>query len=228
MIKQFFTKMATEKRWPMLALMIVSSLFCITLIYYRMQHTGHGFYRFLNWNLFLAWIPFGISTFLWIYREKLSNWMIWSGIALWLLFFPNSPYILTDLFHLEPKESVPYWFDLVLILSFAWTGMLLGLLSLLDIHNIIAQKTKPWMSWFFVMGFVGLGAFGIYLGRYLRFNSWDLLTDPGSLFHEVVDRIIHPFSYGTTYRVSLLFFVFLMLAYLTLRILKQGKTSGSN
>jgi uncharacterized membrane protein len=224
MISQFYHKMSSDKRWPMLILMLVSTIFCMALIAYRMKHTGHGFYRFLNWNLFLAWIPFAVSTLLWVYREKVSNLMLVAGIGLWLLFFPNAPYILTDLIHLSPKESVPFWFDLVLILSFAWTGLMVGLLSLQDIHNLVMQRSKPWFGWACAIAFIGLGAFGVYLGRYLRFNSWEFFTDPRPLFHEVADRFVHPLHYGTTYKVTLLFFIFLLLAYLGLRF--AGRMQG--
>ncbi len=225
MTKNLYHKLTKTRRGTVLILMIICTLLCMALLKFRVVRTGYGMYHFLNWNLFLAWVPFIVSTLLWTYREKLSKWMIVAGVFVWLLFLPNAPYILTDIFHLKPKGNVPHWFDLILVLSFAWTGFILGLLSLLDIHNLLLKKTKPWLSWSFIFAFIGLCSFGIYLGRYLRFNSWDLVSKPSILISEIADRIMHPFSHPATYQITIAFTVFIFMAYIIFRIVSRGSSS---
>lgn len=103
------------------------SLFCFAISIFRFVYTDTKVFLFLNWNLFLAFVPWAVSSLMML-RPKLrqSKWMFALLLCMWLLFFPNAPYILTDLFHLHISSSMPVWFDLVLILSFAWTGLLFG------------------------------------------------------------------------------------------------------
>ena len=131
----------------------------------------------------------------------------------WLLFFPNAPYVLTDLIHLDGKQSplVPEWYDLAMILSVALTGLIIGFLSLERVQGYIAQRTGvPW-SWCFVVVVMFLSGFGIYLGRFLRWNSWDILTRPLPLLSDVADRFLHPFDHPRTMVVTFLFGIFLTL-----------------
>jgi uncharacterized membrane protein len=154
---------------------------------------------------------------------KLQNNML-SVAALvlsWLLFFPNAPYILTDLFHLRLKSNVPIWFDLLLILSFAWVGLLYGFMSLWDIEKILSQKINrkfvPVISLFLLF----LGSFGIYLGRYLRWNSWDIIREPFELFYDISDRFLNPFNHPRTWGMTLFMFVFLSMIYLSFKYIKK-------
>ena len=108
----------------------------------------------LNWNLFLAFMPWLLSSFLILNPNYQKNKIIVVTLLFfWLLFFPNAPYILTDLIHLEGKKNVELWFDLILILSFAWTGLLFGLLSLMDIEKILRKTlSKNWVN--FIVSFL--------------------------------------------------------------------------
>lgn len=94
----------------------------------------------------------------------------------WLLFFPNAPYILTDLFRLRLKSSMPIWFDLILILSFAWTGLLFGFLNLWDIEKILQNFIKRTYVIIISVVLLFIGSFGIFVGRFLRWNSWDIVS----------------------------------------------------
>ena len=146
--------------------------------------------------------------------------------AAWLLFFPNAPYILTDLFHLEPRAGVPYWYDLALLLSCAWNGLMLAYASLTDMQQLVTRRLGWWSGWAFATVALLLSSFGIYLGRYLRFNSWDILTNPLTLFYDIVHRLLHPTAYSGTWGVTLLYGVFLLLGYATVRLLGRMGEEG--
>jgi uncharacterized membrane protein len=141
---------------------------------------------------------------------------------LWLLFFPNAPYILTDLQHLShPYGGAPIWFDMLLINWFAWTGLLLGIFSLFLMQDLVRRTLGRWAGWGFVLSVSALSGLGIYLGRFLRWNSWDLLLRPLDLLWELIQYALNPsiqslvfisvfssffiFIYVTVYAFGLLF-----------------------
>ena len=193
----------------------------ILLVIGRVLLTGHLMFLFLIWNLFLAVIPFALSTMLGTAKGPLRARMLVPAGAAWLLFFPNAPYILTDLFHLDARPGVPLWYDLALILSCAWNGLMLAYASLSDMQQLVQQRLGFGAGWAFATLALLLSSFGIYLGRYLRFNSWDVLTNPLTLFFDIVNRILHPFSFPGTWGVTLVFGVFLLIGYGTVRLLGQ-------
>ena len=172
-------------------------------------------YSFLVWNLFLAWIPLGISYAAWIMasNRRLRVLAVTVTAFLWLIFFPNAPYILSDFQHLgEPSNMVPIWFDAILVIWFALTGLLLGVVSLYLMHEIIHREFGRIIGWIFVFTVSFLSGLGIYIGRFLRWNSWDLLQQPGDIFYELAqgtsDSIL--LSIGVTGAFGALFlFVYL-------------------
>lgn len=198
------------------------SLICFALSIFRFIYSDTKIFLFLNWNLFLAFLPWLFSTILIIYPNLQKSKLTISGLVIsWLLFFPNAPYILTDLFHLRLKSSMPIWFDLVLILSFAWVGLMFGYLSLWDIEKIISQKIGARFMPVISICLLFLGSFGIYVGRYLRWNSWDIIREPFQLFYDIGDRFLNPFSHPRTWGMTFFMFLFLSLIYWSLRFLKK-------
>jgi uncharacterized membrane protein len=193
------------------------------LIVGRVLMTGHLTFLFLIWNLFLAVIPFALSTLLGIAQGPLQTRMLVPVGAAWLLFFPNAPYILTDLFHLDARPGVPQWYDLALILSCAWNGLMLAYASLSDMQRLVQARLGFWSGWVFATVALLLSSFGIYLGRYLRFNSWDVLANPLTLFYDIVNRILHPFSFPGTWGVTLVFGLFLLVGYGTVRLMGRAQ-----
>jgi len=187
---------------------------------------------FLVWNLILAAVPFIISQWL-IMRRTRSAATFFTAAFLWLLFFPNAPYIVTDLMHLQSTGPAPLWFDLVLLLSFAWNGLIVGYLSLLDMQRLIEWRFGALAGWLCAGSAILLGSFGIYLGRVLRWNSWDLFTRPTGLLRDVVERLAHPFDYPSTYGMTFAFAVFMLAGYLFLKSLirlersEDASTSGA-
>ena len=208
-----------RQRLNLLLVLGASLALSVVLITFRVFLTHKISFVFLLWNLFLALIPFGLSTMLGLSAGRLKARVLLPVGAAWLLFFPNAPYILTDLFHLEPRAGVPYWYDLALLLSCAWNGLMLAYASLTDMQQLVTRRLGWWSGWAFATAALLLSSFGIYLGRYLRFNSWDVLTNPLALFYDIIHRLLHPTAYSGTWGVTLLYGVFLLLGYATVRLL---------
>ena|SRR6218665_1282222 len=206
--------------------MALSSVLSVLLLYIRMEWSGSIAYIFLTWNLFLAWIPFMFSFFLSdVQARNRSKYLLLLLFSGWLLFFPNSPYILTDLFHLRPKAGIPLWYDLVLILSFAWNGLLLGFSSLLEVQRILKIYLNEKLVAVFIVLLMVLCSFGIYLGRYPRWNSWDILSNPVALFGDIFNMLLHPFENTRMVGVTFFFSLFLIAGYWTLHtMIRSFKT----
>jgi uncharacterized membrane protein len=173
--------------------LLLSSLFCLALLLIRFWATMSTSYSFLGWNLFLAFLPFFISSFFLLRPGIWSKvFLRYLTLALWLLFLPNSFYIITDLVHLRAISNAPAWFDIILIYSFAWTGLWLGVLSIQQVEAFAYSALQPKRHIAIRLSIVLLIAIGIYLGRELRFNSWDILTNLGSLANTLISLVFNP------------------------------------
>jgi uncharacterized membrane protein len=202
-------------------------LWCVVLVVLRVGRSGSLAYVFLVWNLFLAWIPWlAAQAFRTASRRRVSAARKLGWFALWLLFLPNAPYIATDLLHLKERPLVPLWYDLALLLSCAGAGMLLGYASLLDVQAAVEERFGRRMGWIVAAGSLFLCGFGIYLGRFLRWNSWEVLTEPAGLFADIADRLLNPASHPRTYGVTLIFGSGLLLGYAALRRLVPPRVEG--
>jgi len=217
-----------RRRLPLLLALGLSLALSFALIAARVAITRQWLFVFLLWNLFLAAIPFALSAALHLAAHAPKARLLLPVGLVWLLFFPNAPYLVTDLFHLEPRPGVPYWYDLALIMSCAWNGLMLAFASLLDMHALVRQRLGFWAGWGFATVALGLSAFGVYLGRYLRFNSWDILSNPFTLFYDIVQRILHPFHNWQTWGVTVVFWAFLLIGYATVRVLGRVELAAEN
>jgi len=192
------------------------SAFVVAGVAVRWRYTGSLEAANLPWNLFLAWIPLGIA--LAVYdahrRGARTAWLL-AGASLWLLFFPNAPYLVTDLKYLGSWSDAPEWFDVVLVSAAAWTGLLLGFASLYLVQAVVRELRGAAAAWAVVVGSIALGSFGIYLGRFERWNSWDALTSPRSILADLWAGAMNPVAHPRVLAVTVLFTGFLTLAYLT-------------
>ncbi len=205
---------------PLIKILAAFTVLCILMVLFRIIFTGSFRYLWLIWNLFLAWLPLFFAM-LFRKHESIRKSTLRSSALLisWLMFFPNAPYILTDLFHLIQKSHVPLWYDLLLLLSFAWTGLLTGFVSLIEIQHFFNEKFNRIAGWCLTIFALILGSFGVYLGRYGRFNSWEIITNPVGLSRDILKMILDPFDHTNMYAMTFFFSCFLILAYLTLVIL---------
>lgn len=142
-------------------------------------------------------------------------------VIAWVLFFPNSPYILTDLFHLKVRAGIPVWYDLIVILSYAWTGLICGFVSLNYIEKFLSAYFKKQVINLIVVFFLFLSSFGVYLGRFLRWNSWDILNNPFGLFNDIIVRFIYPLEHTKTWGVTVLMGIMLNFMYFMIKIIKK-------
>lgn len=145
--------------------------------------------EFLLWNLFLAWIPWLAARAFAVARVRLA--LAASG-AVWLLFLPNAPYLITDLVHLRPRAGVPHWYDVLLFGAFALAGCVLGWASLEAVHRRVARALGPFRAAGVVTVVLFLTGFGVYLGRFLRWNSWDVVARPSALAAEAAAALATP------------------------------------
>ena len=211
-------------------LIVISTLlfWCTSMIAVRIDRTGSGYYRFLLVNLFLACVPLFFSTMLRVTNRLRVHWTIMAGLAaLWLLFLPNAPYILTDLLHLTRPSDAPAWYDLALLLSCAGTGLLVGYLSLVDVQGIVAHRFTPIVGWIFALVSLVLSGFAMYLGRFLRWNSWDVLFTP-TLVLEIAGALLHPLDHMRPLAVTLVFGAIFALGYITFRTLLLTESDRSS
>jgi uncharacterized membrane protein len=199
---------------PMLALSF-ASVVSIVLVIGRMVWTHDTHLSFLIWNLFLAWMPMVFALLAREHEEdgQALGWRFYAFGAAWLLFFPNAPYIFTDIIHLSHYYT-RFWADLILILITALTGMILGFLSLYLMQSAVRRRAGEWMSWLFIAAVAVLSGFGICIGRFMRLNSWDVAA-PGKMFH-VIGNWTHRESVGYSIGFSILFAAFLFVTYLML------------
>ena len=209
-------KSADVKRFIVISALL---FWCACMVAVRIDRTGSGYYRFLLSNLFLACVPLFLSTVLRVTNRLRLHWTIIAGLAgIWLLFLPNAPYILTDILHLTRTSDAPAWYDLALLLSCSGTGLLVGYLSLVDVQEIVARRFTPVAGWIFALVSLVLSGLAIYLGRFLRWNSWDVLFTP-TLVLEIASAVLHPLDHVRPLAVTIVFGVIFALGYISLRTL---------
>jgi uncharacterized membrane protein len=194
-------------KWFTFIALVLVSVFSVALVTVRAMYSGELLFIFLLWNLFLAWLP---VAFAWL-ALRMRKWPLAAlSVTLpWLLFFPNAPYMLTDLLHLKARAHVPLWYDLILLLTFAVLGLFLGFVSLRMMQDLINGYFGFAAGWLFALAALGAGGLGIYIGRFLRWNSWDLFTRPLLLMGDIWASLGQP----RTAVVSGLLAVLLLFAY---------------
>lgn len=202
-------------------LLVVAALlgWSVSLVLFRLYlgHDGLGYG--LLWNLFLAALPLlWSSTFQSAVARKHRIWASVSFV-LWILFLPNAPYLLTDLIHLAPRPNVPEWYILAMLLSCAATGTLIGYVSLMDVQAAIERRFGFYVGWLLALSSLMLCGFGIYLGRFLRWNSWDALTRPLEFARTVIGQFVDAGPHPHPVPVTLIFGGGLVIGYVALRVL---------
>ena len=101
--------------------------------------------------------------------------------GVWLLFLPNAPYIATDVIWLGALSSGTHWHDPLLVATAAGIGLVLGFLSLYLVQAVVAERLGRVAGWTVALGALVLSGLGVYLGRYQRWNSWEVVTEPGKI-----------------------------------------------
>ena len=194
-----------------MSLALLSAL-AVAMVVARILYTGESTYANLIWNLTLAWVPLLLALFLYdAARRDAPRLVLWSTAVAWLLFFPNAPYLMTDFQLLRDWTEAPIWYDVVLLSTAAWTGLTLGFASLYLVHVVVRRWVGPATVWAGIAVVLALTSFGIYLGRFERWNSWDIVSQPGPLLGSIAERLANPDP--RTAGVTAVFTAFLALAY---------------
>lgn len=195
----------------------LSSLLGLTIFAGRVLISGNlMIYRNLVWNLFLAWLPYLFSMLaVRLYIIHPQKWyLLVVPTAIWLAFFPNAPYILTDFLHLSYRPPIPLWYDIGLLASFAWSGLFLAVVSLRNMQELVKIYLGWFISWVFALVALGLGGLGLYMGRFSRWNSWDLLLQPKDILKDIASRFSQPLDNLTFFAFTFMFTTLLMVFYL--------------
>ena len=185
-IKEYFKKIfCFENTYVIIGI----SAFSIFLSLVRFMVTGRPLFLFLIRNLFLALVPLFFSYMLFMSGtgSRRKNSVIF---FLWIIFFPNSFYLITDIIHFgKGRLSAPLWYDMIMLLSYSLTGLLCGVTSLQMIEEKFSGKFNRRTILLARWGFIYVSCFGIYLGRFLRWNSWDIFVNPFALLRDVAKTI---------------------------------------
>ena len=206
-----------RQTWAAILALVLASMLSCALVVVRAYYAGTTDYLFFFWNLFLAWVPLGAAlVFYGLAARQSRNWAALLAVAvIWFLFFPNAPYIVTDLVHLREVRPVPYWYDIICVMAFAQTGLFLGYLSLYLMQEVVRAWVGRWIGWLFALAMLGASAFGVYLGRFVRWNSWDALVSPFDIMVGAA-RVANPWNDFRPLAFSLTFFAFSLVCYLIL------------
>lgn len=211
-IKGFHRFWSSQALYPL----VISTILALGMLAGRVLVGRSWNYNNLVWNLILAWIPYTASVIAYAFFQLYpKRWpLLLIPGAVWLIFFPNAPYIVTDFLHLEQRPHIPLWYDIALLATFAWTGIFLGIVSLRTMHFIVKEKLGAFVGWIFALSALILSGFGIYLGRFGRWNSWDLLVNPFRVLRDTIGRISSPMSLLHVAAFTLMFSGFLLATYL--------------
>lgn len=189
----------------------------VSLLFYMLGAFSGGLWErhYLVWNLFLAWIAFGLSV--WLYkllaRKRWSEWLPLVLTAVWLGFLPNTFYMLTDYIHVPEGDAENITYNVVLFTSFISVSVALGFASLALIHSELRRRLPEKTAWGVISAILLLVSLAIYIGRYLRWNTWDIVTKPAGILFDISERVINPMSHPQTFVTTFLFFVLLSSGY---------------
>lgn len=213
-------KTLVQSKFKTLGLISMALAFSIFVLMLRMKLNKSFFFLFLIWNVFLAVIPYAITIYL-SSKAKLSKLKLGFWFIVWLAFLPNAPYIVTDLIHLKANNTSFLWLDILVVLSFALSGLLLFYLSLKDMQKLLSKHFTTSSTETVTLIILFLCGFGVYLGRFLRYNSWEIISNPQVLIADVFNIVIAPFQHTEAWLFTLGFGMFLVVGYWMFKNLKH-------
>ena len=208
-------------------LLLITFVFICALIGCRIIYTNSWTHIFLIWNIFLAWIPYATSNYFKRYVIK-QKWKQLFLFFSWLLFFPNALYIITDLIHLQESGSAPVWFDAILLFTASFIGLLMAFTSLHNAEKYLLTIFKKKLPVFTMPLIIFVASFGVYLGRFERWNSWDVIHNPVALGGNIIMAVIFPQDHFRTWFVTILLSILFYLIYAFSKILPQAFQQNSN
>jgi len=229
-----------EQQFRLFGMLVLASFFCGLLVLGRLYlkrnylpvfdapheylWAGAATYTFLVWNLFLAWIPYLAALKVErLQRLGSGRFSLLAWLCAWLAFLPNAPYIITDFVHFRHLPPVPLWYDLALLFAAACTGLTLGLLSLYEVHLVLNRWVSKTFATALILGAIGLSGFGVWLGRFQRWNSWDILTRPSTLLRDIAETFTTRHELIHAAGISVLLSGILLVGYGLLAVMLGGR-----
>ncbi|MAW94482.1 MULTISPECIES: DUF1361 domain-containing protein [unclassified Leeuwenhoekiella] len=201
-------------KYTTLKYLFAALILCFFLLVFRIKSTHDYFGLFLVWNLFLAFVPLGIAWYVEAQTQILKNKLkIATLLAIWLLFLPNAPYVITDLVHLSYSPPNWFWYDVITISVFALLSLYFGFQSIRVWRKLFATQITAKGLNLATIAVLLLCGFGIYLGRFIRFNSWDLVTNPFDLAYTILQYLINPIQHRWVWIFTLSFGLLLNAGY---------------
>ena len=194
-----------------LAILSIATISSVALLGLRLKVTQSFFLLFLVWNLFLAAVPYIISSYL-LSKNDINTFTLAAGSTMWLLFLPNAPYILTDLIHLSNQSSVSVVIDGIIISAFALSGLLFYLYSVRQMMKIFEKKLSRKLVLVIKFTIPFLSGYGIYLGRFERWNSWNIAQNPLELLNNIFNSFTDPTKIGLVLMTTIVIGSILLLA----------------
>lgn len=196
--------------------LLATSLVSIILLIFRLLYSRDSSQNYLFLNLFLAWVPYILSLFLlrYVNMSRRNTMFTVGGSIVWLLFFPNAPYIITDFIHLSSSTSIPFWYEAMLLCAFAFHGIVLGVASLQIMTRIVDKLFGRIVRHIFLYLVIFLSSIGIYAGRILRWNSWDVFFNPYGIISSLTLHDIQLFHTANAVVFILSFSLFFLICYL--------------
>ncbi|WP_340154282.1 DUF1361 domain-containing protein [uncultured Winogradskyella sp.] len=205
-------KKVIQTQFKTLSLISVALVFSVVSLMVRIKLNKSFFFLFLIWNVFLAIIPYAVTMYL-STKQNLSKLTLGIGFLVWLAFLPNAPYIVTDLIHIRVGNDSLIWLDVLVVLSFALSGLFLFYLSIIDMQRLIKLNFEKLPLKAITTVILFLCGFGVYLGRFLRYNSWEIISGPQLLFKDIVNIFIAPFQHYEAWLFTIGFGMFLVVGF---------------
>jgi uncharacterized membrane protein len=193
-------------------------IFIGLLICARIFYSGSIRFIFISWNIFLAWIPYVLSSYFTVYRNR-QKWKQFFLFSTWLLFFPNALYIVTDLIHLEEATNVPLWYDAVLLFASSFIGLVMAFVSLQRAEHFLNAVLQKKLVVILIPIIIFTGSFGVYLGRFQRWNSWDVIHNPLALSADIFNRLVSPVDNLKTWAITIILTALYSMLYFFIKIL---------
>lgn len=206
------------KQYKFIASLAGVGVVSIVLLFGRVFGSDSDRYVFLLWNLVLASIAPMVAWWL-VVRIRKFGWLHWKQLAItgiWLVFLPNSFYLITDLVHLRFNYEATLLYDTILLQSFVLAGLAFGYTSVFMVHRELEKRFRPRTTWSIISAVFLATSFAIYLGRFTRWNTWDIILKPAGLLFDVSDRFVNPGEHGDTYLTTLTFFMVLLTVYVVI------------
>jgi uncharacterized membrane protein len=202
-------------------------LFIALLIGFRMAYTGSIMHLFMCWNIFLAWIPYVLSKYFMTVKKK-TTWKQVTLFICWLLFFPNALYIVTDIIHIEDTTDIPVWYDAVLLFASSFVGIIMAFVSLRKVEYFLRTIFSKRTVAILIPIILFTASYGVYLGRFQRWNSWDVIQNPIALVIDIAGNFRYPFHNYKVWAITLLFTSIYTLLYFFLKILPKAFEVGTD